>query len=29
MIIGICGCMPQEENATSKLMETYPFVDIL
>ena len=29
MIIGICGCMPQEENATSKLMETYPFVDII
>ena len=29
MIIGICGCMPQEENATSKLIESYPFVDII
>lgn len=29
MIIGICGCMPQEENASNKLMETYPFVDLI
>lgn len=29
MIVGICGCMPQEENATSKLLEAYPFVDII
>ena len=29
MIVGICGCMPQEENATNKLMDAYPFVDII
>ena len=29
MIIGICGCMPQEENVSNKLMETYPFVDLI
>lgn len=29
MLIGICGCMPQEEKATSKLMEAYPHVDII
>lgn len=29
MIIGICGCMPQEENATQKLLESYDFVDII
>jgi len=29
MIIGICGCMPQEENATQKLIESYPFVDLI
>lgn len=29
MIIGICGCMPQEENASNKLMGTYPFVDLI
>ena len=29
MLIGICGCMPQEENATNKLLESYPFVDII
>ena len=29
MLIGICGCMPQEENATQKLIESYPFVDII
>ena len=29
MIIGICGCMPQEENATTKIMEAYPHVDII
>ncbi len=29
MLIGICGCMPQEENATTKLIESYPFVDII
>jgi tRNA-2-methylthio-N6-dimethylallyladenosine synthase len=29
MVIGICGCMPQEENSTNKLIETYPQVDII
>ncbi len=29
MLIGICGCMPQEENATNKLLESYSFVDIV
>ena len=29
MIVGICGCMPQEENATNKLIESYSFVDIV
>ena len=29
MLVAICGCMPQEENATNKLMESYPFVDLI
>ncbi len=29
MLIGICGCMPQEENATNKLLNSYPFVDLI
>ena len=29
MLIGICGCMPQEENATNKLITSYPFVDLI
>ena len=29
MIIGICGCMPQEEKATNKLINSYEFVDII
>ena len=29
MIIGICGCMPQEENATNKIIESYNFIDIV
>ena len=28
MIIGICGCMPQEENATKRIIESY-YVDII
>ena len=28
MIIGICGCMPQEENATKRIIESYD-VDII
>ncbi len=29
MIIGICGCMPQEENATKKILESYPHIDLV
>lgn len=29
MLIGICGCMPQEEKATKRIMETYPHIDII
>ena len=29
MIIGICGCMPQEENATNKILESYDFIDMV
>lgn len=29
LIIGICGCMPQEENATNRFMEKYPHIDII
>ncbi len=29
MIIGISGCMPQEEKATNKIMESYPHIDLV
>lgn len=29
MLIGVCGCMPQEENATNKLLKTYSFIDLV
>ena len=29
MIIGISGCMPQEENATNKILEKYPHIDLI
>lgn len=29
VLIGICGCMPQEEKTTEKLLKSYPFVDII
>ena len=29
MIVGICGCMPQEENVSQRLIESYPHVDII
>lgn len=29
MIVGICGCMPQEENATNKILQSYDFIDIV
>ncbi len=29
MIVGICGCMPQEENATQKILESYDFIDLV
>lgn len=29
MVIGVCGCMPQEEVTTDKLMQSYPFCDLI
>lgn len=29
MLIGISGCMPQEENATNKILESYNFIDLV
>lgn len=29
MIVGICGCMPQEENATNKILQSYDFIDLV
>ena len=29
MIIGICGCMMQEESARNKILESYSFVDLI
>ncbi len=29
MIIGISGCMPQEPEATTKIMESYPHIDLI
>ncbi len=29
MIVGIAGCMPQEENATNKILESYDFIDLV
>lgn len=29
MLIGIAGCMPQEENATNKILESYRFIDLV
>ncbi len=29
MIIGISGCMPQEPEATQKIMESYPHIDLI
>ena len=29
MIIGICGCMPQEENATQKIIDSYGYIDLV
>ena len=29
MLIGIAGCMPQEENATNKILESYAFIDLV
>lgn len=29
MIVGICGCMPQEENATNRILESYSFIDLI
>ena len=29
MIIGVCGCLSQEESARKKILESYPFVDLV
>jgi len=29
MLLGICGCMPQEESVVNKILEKYPYVDII
>lgn len=29
MLVAVCGCMMQQEKAAKKLMETFPFVDII
>ena len=29
MLIGIAGCMPQEENTTNKILESYGFIDLV
>lgn len=29
LIIGICGCMPQEENTVSQIYEKYPHIDLM
>ncbi len=29
MLIGVCGCMPQEEKATNRFLETYNFIDMV
>ncbi|MBD5390945.1 tRNA (N6-isopentenyl adenosine(37)-C2)-methylthiotransferase MiaB [bacterium] len=29
MLVGIAGCMPQEENATNKILESYDFIDLV
>ncbi len=29
MLVGIAGCMPQEENATNKILESYNFIDLV
>lgn len=29
VLIGVCGCMPQEENVVEKIMKTYPQIDMI
>lgn len=29
LILGVCGCMPQEEKVVNKLLEKYPYVDLV
>ncbi len=29
MIIGVCGCLSQEESARQKILESFPFVDLV
>ncbi len=28
-ILGVCGCMPQEEKVVEKILKTYPYVDLV
>ena len=29
LLIGLCGCMAQEEEVVSKILKSYPYVDIV
>jgi len=29
LLLGICGCMPQEENVVNRLLEKYPYIDLI
>ncbi len=29
LILGICGCMPQEESVVNRLLEKYPYIDLI
>ncbi len=29
MIVGVCGCLSQEKSARAKILESYPFVDLV
>ncbi len=29
LLLGICGCMPQEEAVVNKLLEKYPYIDLI
>ncbi|XMB66169.1 tRNA (N6-isopentenyl adenosine(37)-C2)-methylthiotransferase MiaB [Mycoplasmatota bacterium zrk1] len=29
LLLGVCGCMPQEESVVNKLLKQYPYVDLI